>query len=148
MPARVLDIEIKQIFIFAIYSLSSFVLLSTIDFVFTWNLYSTILCPSVFWSTNMSPNYFPIQANHNSVFHMWLQNFGKRIWNMSTHEIIQKQCHFIFVYLRKLYWRNMDEERRRIREFKLSVVNWFRENGCNFSQTSREFNIDRKRIRE
>ena len=46
----------------------------------------------------------------------------------------------------------MDEERKRIRaytrEFKLSVVNWFRENGSNISQTSREFNIGRQRIRE
>ena len=58
----------------------------------------------------------------------------------------------LLAHFTKLYWQNLDEERRRIRayarEFKLSVVNWFRENGSNFSQTSRGFNIDCKRIRE
>ena len=34
------------------------------------------------------------------------------------------------------------------RELKLSAVKWFKEHGENVSATAREFNVDRKRIRE
>ena len=33
-------------------------------------------------------------------------------------------------------------------QFKVSVVDWHNANGANLSKTSREFEIDRKRIRE
>ena len=34
------------------------------------------------------------------------------------------------------------------REFKLTVVMWFHENGKNFHQTSQHLNLDRKKVRD
>ena len=43
--------------------------------------------------------------------------------------------------------RNKLRRKSYAREFKLSVVTWFHENGKNIHQTSQYFNLDRKQVR-
>ena len=43
--------------------------------------------------------------------------------------------------------RNKLKRKSYAREFKLTVVMWFHENGKNVHQTSQHFNLDRKQVR-
>ena len=43
--------------------------------------------------------------------------------------------------------RNKLRRKSYAREFKLTVVTWFHENGKNVHQTSQHFNLDRKQVR-